>query len=43
MTIYTASHGNLALNIATGRIMLAVLSEFDHSENVSRSMNVLNG
>ena len=43
VTIYTASHGDLKLDSATGRIMLAVISEFDHSENVSRSLNVLNG
>jgi DNA invertase Pin-like site-specific DNA recombinase len=43
VTIYTASHGDLKLDSATGRIMLAVLSEFDHAENVSRAMNVLNG
>jgi len=43
VSIFTASHGNLELNSATGRIMLAVLCEFDHAENVSRSLNVLNG
>ena len=43
MTIYRVSPGNLELNSATGRIMLAVLSEFDHEENVSRAMNVSNG
>jgi len=43
VSIFTASHGSLELNSATGRIMLAVLSEFDHAENVSRSLNVLNG
>ncbi len=43
ITIYTASHGDLKLDSATGRIMLAILCEFDHSENVSRSLNVVNG
>ncbi|MCY2989831.1 MAG: recombinase family protein [Planctomycetota bacterium] len=43
VTVYTAANGDLRLDSATGRIMLAVLSEFDHAENVSRSMNVLNG
>ena len=43
VTVYTASHGDLKLDTATGRIMLSVLSEFEYAENVSRSMNVLNG
>ena len=43
VSIFTASHGNLELNSATGRIMLAVLCEFDHAENVSRSFNVVSG
>ena len=30
-------------SMGVDRIMLAVLSEFDHAENVSRSMNVLSG
>jgi DNA invertase Pin-like site-specific DNA recombinase len=43
VSIFTASHGNLELNSATGRIMLAVLCEFDHAANVSRSFNVVSG
>ena len=36
-------HGDLKLDTPEGRIILSVMAEMDHAENVSRALNIANG
>ena len=36
-------HGDLKLDTPGGRIILSVMAEMDHAENVSRALNITNG
>jgi len=36
-------HGDLKLDTPEGRIILSVMAEMDHAENVSRALNITNG